>query len=214
MNFNGKEIKDNKKILTQIRREQITAATYKMVGLKGYYDFTIQDVAREVGLSTGLILYYFENKQSLLLNVFRETQKRVQDHLIQELDKVQNPLGKLGIFIDQSFLLFENEKDYFYLLFEFWTQLKRHKGIGQMIRKLYQAYRDELSFILKAGMEQGVFKDMDVQYTTTLCVSMVQHTIIQHLIDDQAFDFKAYAARIKQCVIEMVLLDPHPRACI
>jgi TetR/AcrR family transcriptional regulator, fatty acid metabolism regulator protein len=214
INVNGKRIIDNKKILTQIRRDQITAATYKVVSQKGYYDFTIQDVAREVGLSTGLILYYFKNKQSLLLNVFRETQKRVRDHLLQELDKAQDPLGKLEIFIDQSFLLFENEKDYFYLLFEFWTQLKRHKGISRMVQKLYQAYRDGLSVILKAGVEQGVFKEMDVQYTTTLCVSMVQHTIIQHLIDDRAFDFKAYAARIKQCVIEMVLSDPHPRACI
>jgi TetR/AcrR family transcriptional regulator, fatty acid metabolism regulator protein len=211
MNINGIKIKNNKKILTQIRRDQITAATYKVVSQKGYYDFTILDVARETGLSTGLILYYFKNKQSLLINVFRETQRRVRDHLRQELEKAQDPLGRLEIFIDQSFLLFENEKDYFYLLFEFWTQLKRHKGIRQMIQKLYQAYRDELSVILKAGMEQDVFKDMDVQYTTTLCVSLVQHTIIQHLIDNKAFDFQAYAARIRQCILDMVLKDPHPR---
>ena len=68
--------------------------------------------------------------------------------------------------------------------------------------------------IPKAGTEQGVFKDMDVQYTTTLCVSIVQHTMIQHLIDDRAFDFKAYAARIKQFIIEMVLLEPHSQACV
>lgn len=198
-------------MLTQIRRDQITTATYKVVSQKGYYDFTILDVARETGLSTGLILYYFKNKQSLLINVFRETQRRVRDHLRQELEKAQDPLSRLKIFIDQSFLLFENEKDYFYLLFEFWTQLKRHKGIRQMIQKLYQAYRDELSVILKAGMEKDVFKDMDVQYTTTVCVSLVQHTIIQHLIDNRAFDFQSYAARIRQCILDMVLKDPHPR---
>ncbi len=198
-------------MLTQIRRDQITTATYKVVSQKGYYDFTILDVARETGLSTGLILYYFKNKQGLLINVFRETQRKVRDHLRQELEKAQDPLSRLKIFIDQSFLLFENEKDYFYLLFEFWTQLKRHKGIRQMIQKLYQAYRDELSVILKAGMEKDVFKDMDVQYTTTVCVSLVQHTIIQHLIDNRAFDFQSYAARIRQCILDMVLKDPHPR---
>lgn len=212
MIVNGKKIKNSKKILTQVRRDQITAATYKVVSQKGYYDFTIQDVARETDLSTGLVLYYFENKQSLLLNVFRETQRRVRDHLRQELNKAQDPYGKLEIFIDQSFLLFENEKDYFYLLFDFWTQLKRNKDIRKMIQKLYQAYRDELSVILKAGMERGVFKDMDIQYITTMCVSLVQHTIIQHLIDDRAFDFNTYAVRLKQCIIDMVSNDPHPRA--
>jgi hypothetical protein len=83
-----------------------------------------------------------------------------------------------------------------------------------MIQKLYQAYRDELSVILKAGMEQDIFKDMDVQYTTTLCVSLVQHTIIQHLIDDRAFDFQAYTSRIRQFIIDTVLKDPHPRTCV
>jgi TetR/AcrR family transcriptional regulator, fatty acid metabolism regulator protein len=214
MIVNGKKIKNNKKVLTQIRRDQITAVAYKVVSQKGYYDFTIMDIAREAGLSTGLILYYFENKQNLLLNVFRETQRNVRDNLQQQLEKAEDPLGKLEIFIDQSFLLFEKEKDYFYLLFEFWTQLKRNKNIRQMIQKLYQGYRNELSIILKAGMERDVFKDMDVQYTTTICVSMVQHTIIQHLIDDRAFDFQTYAARIKQCIIDMVLKDPHPRTCV
>ncbi|MDD5234154.1 MAG: TetR/AcrR family transcriptional regulator [Syntrophales bacterium] len=211
MIVNGKSIKNGKNVLPQIRRDQITAATYKVVSRKGYYDFTIMDVARETGLSTGLILYYFKNKQNLLLNLFRETQRNVRDNLLRQLEKAEDPLGKLEIFIDQSFLLFENEKDYFYLLFEFWTQLKRNKDIRRMVQKLYQAYRDELSFILKTGMERGIFRDMDVQYSALICVSLVQHTIIQHLIDDRAFDFKAYSAKIRQCIFDMVLKDPCPK---
>jgi AcrR family transcriptional regulator len=212
MTVNGKREKTGNNVLTQIRRKQIIDAAYKVVSQKGYCDFTIMDIAREASLSSGLVLYYFKNKQSLLLDVFKETQRRVRDHLRQELEKAQAPLGKLCIFIDQSFILFEEEKDYFYLLFEFWTQLKRHKGIRQMIQKLYHGYRNELSIILKAGMERGVFKEMDIMYTTTFCVSLVQHTIIQHLIDDKAFDFKTYATRIKQCIIEMVLKHPHPHS--
>ncbi len=214
MTVNGKRKKTGNSVLTQIRRDQITAAAYKVVSQKGYYDFTIMDIARETGLSTGLVLYYFKNKQSLLLDVFRETQKNVRDNLLRQLEKSDDPLGKLEIFIDESFLLFENEKDYFYLLFEFWTQLKRHKGIRQMIQKLYQGYRNELSIILEAGVEKGLFKEMDVQYAATFCVSLVQHTIIQHLIDDKAFDFKAYAARIKRCIIDMVLKNPLPKTGI
>jgi AcrR family transcriptional regulator len=210
MIINGRKIKNGKKVLAQVRRDQITAATYKVVSQKGYYDFTIMDVARETGLSTGLILYYFKNKQTLLLNLFRETQRNVRDNLRRQLEKAEDPPGKLAIFIDQSFLLFEKERDYFYLLFEFWTQLKRNKNIRQMVQKLYQAYRDELSSVLKAGMERKVFRDMDVQYTATFCISLVQHTIIQHLIDDRAFDFRAYSERIRQCIFFMVLKNPHP----
>jgi AcrR family transcriptional regulator len=211
MIVNGKKIRNGKKLLTGIRRDQITSATYRAVSRKGYYEVTVKDIARETGLSAGLILYYFKSKQDLLLNVFRETQGNVRDNLRRRLEKAEDPLGKLEIFIDESFLLFEREKDYFYLLFEFWTQLKRNKSIRQVVQKLYQAYRDELSVILEMGMKQDVFRDMDIQYTATLCVSMVQHTIIQHLIDDKAFDFQTYAARIKQCIMSLVLKDALPR---
>jgi len=192
---------------TSLRKEQITAAAYKIVSDKGYYKFTIQDIAKEAGLSAGLIPYYFKNKQGLLLELFRETQKRVRENLIRELDKTEDPLEKLRIFIDESFLLFEREKNYFYLLFEFWTQIKRDERIRKRVQRLYQSYRVELAAIIEQGIEKGVFIGMDVQYMTTLCVSIVQHTIIQHLIDDKAFDFKDYSKRIKRFILELIVKD-------
>ncbi len=43
-----------------IRRAQLTSATYNVVSKKGYYNFTIKDIAQEAGMSTGLIHYYFK----------------------------------------------------------------------------------------------------------------------------------------------------------
>jgi len=37
-----------------MRRSQLTKATYKVVSRKGYYNFTIKDIAKEAGLSEGL----------------------------------------------------------------------------------------------------------------------------------------------------------------
>ncbi len=199
----------NKRILTDIRREQLTAAAYKVVSQKGYNNFTIADIASEAGLSVGLVHYYFKNKQELLLHVFKETQKNVRRNLAAELEKASDPRGKLEIFIDQSFLLFQREKDYFSLLFEFWTEINRNEAIKKMVRRLYQAYRAELSIILEKGIEEKIFAEMDIQYTTTLCVSIVQHTIIQHLIDDTAFDFNEYAGRMKTFIMETILRSAH-----
>ena len=47
-------------------------------------------------------------------------------------------------------------------------------------------------------------------YPATLCVSMVQHTIIQHLIDEKAFDFDDYARRIKAFIMEIILRKSGP----
>jgi len=188
-------------VLGGIRRQQLSDAAYKVVSQKGYSNFTVLDVAAEAGLSAGLVHYYFTDKQDLLLHLFKETQKNVRRRLLAELDKADDPLGKLNIFIEESFLLFEREKNYFSLLFEFWTEIHRNEEVGRMVRKLYRAYREEISIILRDGVEKGVFRPMDVPYAATLFVSMVQHTIIQHLIDEEAFDFADYARRIKALII-------------
>jgi AcrR family transcriptional regulator len=195
-------------VLSDIRRQQLSDAAYKVVSRKGYSNFTIMDVAAEAGLSAGLVHYYFKDKQDLLLHLFKETQKNVRRRLLAELVRAEEPLGKLEIFIEESFLLFEREKDYFSLLFEFWTEIHRNEDIGRMVRKLYRAYREEISIILRDGIEKGVFRPLDVPYAATLFVSMVQHTFIQHLIDEEAFDFAEYSGRIKAFIIQMAVGNP------
>ncbi len=48
------------------RREQIIDAAMKVFSQKGFLRATNKDIAREAGITPGLIYYYFENKEALL----------------------------------------------------------------------------------------------------------------------------------------------------
>ncbi len=48
------------------RREQIIDAAMRVFAQKGFARATNRDVAREAGITTGLIYYYFESKEALL----------------------------------------------------------------------------------------------------------------------------------------------------
>jgi AcrR family transcriptional regulator len=48
------------------RREQILDAAMRLFGQKGFQGTSIRDIAREVGITEGLIYHYFENKEQLL----------------------------------------------------------------------------------------------------------------------------------------------------
>ncbi|MEO7018839.1 MAG: helix-turn-helix domain-containing protein, partial [Ktedonobacteraceae bacterium] len=48
------------------RREQILDAAMRVFTQKGFSRATNRDVAREAGITTGLIYYYFDNKEALL----------------------------------------------------------------------------------------------------------------------------------------------------
>jgi len=188
-----------------IRRAQLTSATYNVVSKKGYYNFTIKDIAQEAGMSTGLIHYYFKNKQDLLLNLLREINRNIRTSLQQDLEHLSDPVDRLAAFIERACNLVMQEKNYFYVLLDFWTQLNHNERMRTAIQKLYTSYRDVCSEILNEGIEQGKFNNIDIRYTATMIVSMVQGLIIQYVIDPDAFDYAHYAHKIKNQIIETIL---------
>ena len=193
--------------ISQMRRSQLTKAAYKVVSRKGYYNFTIKDIAKESGLSSGLVHYYFKDKQDLLLNLLKEINLNIRSYLNKELVKLENPRDKLIAYIDQAFGLIENEKEYFYVLIDFWTQVNHNPRMRQANSKLLQSYRDECAVILKEGISAGMFKEMDVAFTATAIVSIIQGTIIQYGLDNGAFDYNHYTGKIKDYLISIIMRE-------
>jgi len=195
----------NKNDLLNMRRAQLTRAAYKVVGEKGYSDFTIKDIALEAGLSTGLVHYYFKNKEDLLIKLLKEMNSNLKDQLNKVLSALTEPQDKLLAFCDEAFALMDKEKAYFNVFLDFWAQINRNKRIRQANIKLFQSFRDEVTGIIKEGAAKGVFMDVDVKLTSVIIVSLLQGTIIQYIIDNEAFDYREYTGRIKEQIFSMVM---------
>ena len=55
-----------RKISRDVRRQQLIAATMRVLSRKGYSQTTLSDVAAEAGVSHGLVNFHFESKEKLL----------------------------------------------------------------------------------------------------------------------------------------------------
>ncbi len=194
----------SKSDIINLRRNQLTRAAYKVVGQKGYYDFTIRDIAREAGLSTGLVHYYFKNKEDLLLNLLKEINKNMLVILNRSISTSDDAREKLNIFMKQAFDLVENEKDYFYIVIDFWTQVNKNDRMKRANIKLFKSYRDEISKILKEGIEQGAFVKMDIDFTSAVIISIIQGLIIQYVIDNNAFNYEEFSKKVMKHVNDLV----------
>lgn len=193
--------------ISEMRRAQLVRAAYKVVSRKGYYNFTIKDIAKESGLSSGLVHYYFKDKQDLLLNLLKDINLNIKSYLNHELVKTRSPLEKLIAYIDQAFSLAEKEKEYFYVLIDFWTQTKHNPRMRQANNRLLQSYRDECAAIVKEGISSGIFREVDVAFTATTIVSVIQGTIVQYVLDNEAFDYERYTTMIKEYIISILLKE-------
>ena len=58
-----------RKAARDVRRSQLIAATVRVLARKGYAALTVADVAKEAGLSPGIVIFHFNSKDDLLADV-------------------------------------------------------------------------------------------------------------------------------------------------
>jgi AcrR family transcriptional regulator len=75
------------------RREQIIDEAIRIVGERGYYGFTVQDLAQRCGVSNAGLLYHFKTKDQLLLCMLQEFELRETAALTPFAQLAEQTLG-------------------------------------------------------------------------------------------------------------------------
>jgi AcrR family transcriptional regulator len=194
------------KQIALLRKRQITRAAYEIIAEKGYYNFTMMDIAKRAGVSSGLIHHYFKDKENMLVTLLREMQQTVRTNTEKAIEQVADPKVKLDIFMDQAFDLVEHQREYLHVTYDFLTQIKFNERMQRIMSKLYRGYRETVVGILREGKEKGVFRDVDEHYISALFVSIMLGIELQYIIDNTAFFYREYTARIKKNIFDLVLL--------
>jgi len=81
------------------RREQIVNAAIKLFSEQGYYSTTIQHIAREAGISVGLIYQYFRDKDDVLFLTLKLVLDTYEKEIPAALEGVDQPLERLCVAI-------------------------------------------------------------------------------------------------------------------
>lgn len=89
----GSLVTDTK--LVEERRGQILRAAVKLFSEKGYYTTTIQQIAREAGVSTGLIYQYFGDKDDILFLSLKLVLETYETEIPPRLEGVEHPVERL-----------------------------------------------------------------------------------------------------------------------
>lgn len=85
--------------LVEERREQIVKAATKLFSEQGYYLTTIQDIAREAGISVGLIYQYFKDKDDVLFLTLKLVLETYEKVIPAALEGAEHPLERLCLAI-------------------------------------------------------------------------------------------------------------------
>ncbi len=103
------------------RRSQIVRAAAAVLGRQGYAETSLKDVAREAGVAPGLLHYYFESKEELLLEVVTVTERQMVANWKAVVEAVEDPLERIVTGLDHAEARCAEQPEFFRLLLDLYT---------------------------------------------------------------------------------------------
>ncbi len=168
------------------KAQRIVEAMRSSVSRRGISGSTFEHVAREAGVSRGLLHYYFGTKEALLAEVVR----RDSEHRIARLDE---PLGAAGsadeilqVLVSSLQDSVQNEPGFWVLIFELFTAGRRNPDIQREVGELFSRTRDHVAEILRAKESEGVISlRFDADSVVGFLFAVADGVALQMLSDPQ-----------------------------
>jgi AcrR family transcriptional regulator len=103
------------------RRSQIVRAAAAVLGRQGYAETSLKDVAREAKVAPGLLHYYFESKEDLLLEVVMVTERQMVADWKAVVEAVDDPLERIVTGLDHAEARCADQPEFFRMLIDLYT---------------------------------------------------------------------------------------------
>ena len=140
------------------KAQRIVDAMRESVAKRGAAGSTFEQVAREAGVSRGLLHYYFGTKERLLVEVVRRDSEIRVARLDTPLADAQSVDDVLQVLVASLTDLIENEPAFFLLLYELFSAGRRNPEIQREVGQLFDRTRSHVAEILEQKQREGVLK--------------------------------------------------------
>lgn len=142
---------DNQKIQEQTRQKIIIAAL-QLFAEKGYTSCSVSQIAKEAGISKGLIYHYFSSKEDVLQGIFEMLVKKGEN--IFDQWEGHTPKEKLRITITESIAVIKRQTQ----VMRFMASLALQPDATKDLKQISDAKRKEMMMLY-----QQIFADLGYQ---------------------------------------------------
>ncbi|HEV3323585.1 MAG TPA: TetR family transcriptional regulator [Solirubrobacteraceae bacterium] len=140
------------------RAQRIVEAMRRSVAQYGTAGSTFERVAREAGVSRGLLHYYFGTKEQLLAEAVRRDCQLRLERLEQQLAGAQTAEDFIGLMAQHLQDIIREDPDFVTLLFELFTLSRRNGDIATEYANLMRTMREQVAGMLTVAQDEGVLR--------------------------------------------------------
>jgi AcrR family transcriptional regulator len=140
------------------KARRIVEAMRSSVGRRGVAGSTFDHVAREAGVSRGLLHYYFGTKERLLAEVVRRDCDLRMAVLDERLAGARDADGVIEALVDSLRRSVEDDPEFIALVFELFTLSRRNEEIAGEFAETLRRTREHLAELLTRKQAEGALR--------------------------------------------------------
>jgi AcrR family transcriptional regulator len=173
---------------TDQRRDEMLEAAAALIAERGFGQTRIADVARRVGASPALVIYYFGTKDQLLTEALRFSEDAFYDTCTRLMAEADSVRGRLETIVRLSFDEDPSDVGAWGLWFDLWAQAFRHSRVAGDRVELERRWRSTIGDVVRAGVESGEIGPVDADEFAVTWGVLLDGLSIQVALKDEMVD--------------------------
>ena len=186
------------------KSQRIVEAMRRSVAQRGMAGSTFDHVAREAGVSRGLLHYYFGTKEQLLIEAVRHDCELRMQLLQAQLADARTAEDFTGLLAQQLERTVREEPDFVTLMFEVFTLSRRNEDIAAEYVQLMRSTRDQVAGMLADAQREGVIALGADPDTVAELLFVLADGFALRMLTEPDRDFEAALAAGMGCVRTLI----------
>lgn len=129
-------------------QEQILDAVGSVILREGISGTSMRTVAKEADVSVGLLSYHFDDKQTLILAVFKRATERLFDACAEAAQQQQAPADRFRAFLRGAFIDEFLNGSYLAMRIALWALALTDEGVAELDSEFYERYSSRFRELL------------------------------------------------------------------
>jgi AcrR family transcriptional regulator len=186
-------------------RTRILEAAVKQFSVQGYNTTSVDNICDQAGVSKGAFYHHFKTKQDVFLALL--------DGWLQTFDQAieaskDRPVPETFQLMTEYFpYIFESASENLPMFLEFMLQASRDEKIWQASIAPYRRYHKYFVSLIKKGIAEGSFADVNPDLAARLIVSAAMGLLLQSLLDPKGAKWDKVARETVQVMMKGLLRE-------
>ena len=174
------------------RRQQLIDATMKCIARKGMGSTTLADVAKEAGLSQGIVNLHFRSKDNLLSETLRFLADEYRSRFEKALERAgRDPAERLLALMELDFKPSICDPRKLGVWFAYWGEVRSQPTYRKICEEFDTYYDEVIQQLCAAIIEDGGYRSISAEAAANALMSMTNGLWLSCLISPQTWSRRA-----------------------